>query len=560
MNKLIDVITNDQEKNGSFSNNILTSSLILIELKKVSQNDQIILIRKKLKDWLLEQKDKNWIFNENLMINFIAISALTEDIDGESLGKILNILTSREKQEGGPYYSNDKQVDLGFNVAIAHFLFLNKVELPNINELIEIAIDKKDFSSNLLDSFLIIYLISKIYQGTNKQKLSNYILEKINNLEEIDKALALSALVSLKTDVNTSSNKETESPLIAAIYLNLENTKTSDIKDVNYNEEWMLKKIITKAENRFSSLSPDLKNIALSEIKRTLGTNKDKQMSLISYYFKNSLGSRGKIISDDLIAEAGLANIFFWTAFIIYDDFWDEDEKAIPSILPCANLYARHYTDFYNNILPETPEFHIFFHNLMDKLDTANTWETLHCRTKVIGSKFVIPDKLPDYQNYEYKFQAASGQILGPLVMLIKSGFSLNSQETSNLIEYFKNYLIAMQINDDAHDWVEDMERGHLSTVVVMLIKDWQEKFPNKLEIDLINDLAELQKLFWFKTIKVACETAVSYTEKSRKSLESLKFLEDPSPLARFINIAENVAKSALTEQQKSLDILKVFK
>lgn len=321
-------------------------------------------------------------------------------------------------------------------------------------------------------------------------------------------------------------------------------------------EKIISKKILIEAKKRFKHLEPGFRTIALEEINRTLKKNKDKQMSLISYYFKLALGGTGKNISEDFVIQAGLANIFYWTAFIIYDDFWDEDDKAIPRILPAANLYARHYTDFYS----QDPKFRVFFHGLMDKLDAANTWETVYCRTKVINSKFVIPDKLPDYGNYDFKFYPAAGQILGPMAMLIKTGFSLNSREAKNLTNYFKNYLIAMQINDDAHDYIEDMERGHLSTVVVTLLKDWQEKYPELKEIDLVADLKKLQELFWFKTIKTACKLAITYTTRSREALDKLHFLEDSAPLAHFINIAENVAKTALDEQQKSLDFLSEFK
>jgi hypothetical protein len=158
-----------------------------------------------------------------------------------------------------------------------------------------------------------------------------------------------------------------------------------------------------KAQERFVGFSPDMKNSALSQVERTMRGNRDKQMSLMAYYTKKALGKRGESFSDEFIAQMGLANIFFWTAFIIYDDFWDEDEAAQPKILPTANLFARHYTDFFSSLLPPETKFRDFFHELMDRLDEANTWETIHCRTKVNNGKFFIPEKLPDYGEYELK-------------------------------------------------------------------------------------------------------------------------------------------------------------
>jgi len=455
-------------------NTLLISSLKLLDTDKLNNE-------------LLPQKNTNWLFSYDLATNFIIIAAIFKHkpqiISGQDLAKILKILTDHEVQAGGPYFNQDKQIDLTTNIAIAYFLSLNEVSLPNLGKLIK--------------------------EATTLSEVDKYLLSLFNQT------------------------------IIPA-------GKDDSVDDL------MIAKIVEVARDRFKNLDDNLKTIALEEIDRTLKKNKDKQMSLMAYYFRLALGKNGTMISDEFVTQAGLANIFYWTAFIIYDDFWDEDDKAIPRILPAANLYARHYTDFYS----QDPEFRTFFHNLMDKLDAANTWETIYCRTKVINSKFIIPDQLPEYGNYDWKFYPASGQILGPMAMLTKVGYDLESKEASDLTNYFRNYLIAMQINDDAHDYIEDMERGHLSTVVVMLLKDWKIKYPEQKEIDLVSDLKKLQELFWFKTIKTACELAVNYTAKSREALVKLHFLENPTPLAHFIDIAENVAKTALDEQQKSLDFL----
>ena len=558
MNDLLTIIAANQKENGSFSDTDLSlNSLILLEVAELPASQ----IKQKLSDYILTHKDSNWSFDKDLMTNFLAISALYKNdskiLDGTALGKILNTLTNHEIQEGGPYCFPDKGVDLGVNIAIAYFLSLNKVELPALNHLIDQAIDNKNFSNSYCPNpYLLIYLVSKFYNGPKKGTLIS-LLHNLPPTNSLDSLLVLKALKELGESINNLPKPDHSSTYQITLYLNLLNK--GDKQTIDRPEDFVMNKIIIEAKNRFKNLTPDLKKIALDEIARTIDKNKDGQMSLIAHYFKTALGKTGDLLNDELIAKAGLANIFFWTAFIIYDDFWDEDEKASPSILPCANLFARHYTDFYNNILPEQPEFRIFFHNLMDKLDAANTWETLYCRTKVIGSKFIIPKALPDYGNYDFKFQPASGQILGPLALLIKAGFKLDSKEAKDLINYFKNYLIAMQINDDAHDLIEDMERGHLSTVVVMLIKDWQVKYPDKPEIDLIKDLEKVQQLFWFKTMPIACQTARRYTQESRAALKNMTFLENPAPLAHFIDITESVAEEALTEYQKSLDLLKEF-
>ncbi len=193
----------------------------------------------------------------------------------------------------------------------------------------------------------------------------------------------------------------------------------------------------------------------------------------------------------------------------------------------------------------------------MDKLDAANTWENIHCRAKIIESKLIIPETLPDYGDYSLKFYPSSGHIFGSVAIFCALGYY---SAVKPLITYFKHYLIAMQINDDAHDLEEDLRRGHLSTVATLVIKDFKEKYPLKKEIDLNNDLKEIKQIFWFKTVKDAVEIAIYHTQKSREALKSITILEDCAPLEHYINIVENVAKNTLIEQKKSIDFLKNFK
>ncbi|KPJ55188.1 hypothetical protein AMJ47_01590 [Parcubacteria bacterium DG_72] len=545
-------LINQQQEDGSFldsnkSKSILFTSLILSCLNNLEETDQIKDIKQKAANFLLSQKDDNWLFSENIGINFCVLSTLTkynpEIINGEAIAKILMTLTSVESKEGGPYYSSkvSNNVDIGVNASIAYFLSLQNVDLPELNNLIEAAIDSGNFKSELFRSdYPVIYLISKFYKGSQKGKLAERLQNEINYLK--------------RSDISSSS-------LNTAFYLEASNPikkKESD-KSPTDKEKQIYNRIIKLAEQRFSSLNGEIKDYAMREIKKTIKGNSDKQMTFMAYYFKKALGKKGEKISDDLIAKFGLANIFFWTAFIIYDDFWDEDEEANPKILPTANLYARHFTNFFTS-LSIKKEFHQFFREIMDKLDAANTWETVYCRTKVESGKLTIPENIPNYGNYDLKYQPASGHILGPVAMLYLLGYKENSPEMQNLISYFRNYLIAMQINDDAHDWEEDLRRGHLSTVVVMLLQDYLEKYPNKKEIDTDKELEELQKIFWFKTIVKACQTAIFHTDKSRKALKSITILEDITPLERFIIIAENVAKKALKEQETTTDFLKSYK
>jgi hypothetical protein len=534
MSDQLEQIRNEQKKDGSFPDpsglpSLIGTAFVLSCLNRCQETDSLAEEIRDIKDtaarFLLSQKNSDWKFSENTGVNFYVLSVLAEYnkelINGAAIAKILNGLISLEAEEGGPYYSEGISgkrtravIDPVTNASIARFLSSFDVELPHLTPF-----------QNILDTEA-----------------------KTMNAFHLALTPALSGAMSLSdVFVPVRSRKQDRIEAIRTISFDV-------------GEQAMMDKIMKTAGERFRGLSPEFRNFAIQGIQKTMRGNRDKQMSLMAYYTKQALGKRARKVSDEMIAEMGLANIFFWTAFIIYDDFWDEDEAADPRILPTANLYARSYVDLFSSILPEKTGFRAFFHKVMDELDGANTWETLHCRTKVEGSVFTIPKDLPDYNRYENKYRPASGHIFGPVAILLLLGYKLDSLEVKNLISYFKNYLIAMQLNDDAHDWEEDMARGHLSTIVVLLLDDLKKAGWKKSTIDLVADLPELKKVFWFTTMKKYTEIALAHTKRSRKALMALDMLEDRAPLLRLTDITENAALQAKREYEKTEAFLNTYK
>lgn len=435
---------------------------------------------------LLAERDDAWRFPGTVYDTFTALTQIAHYdknlLDGKALGAITNTLVSIESAPGGPYYSTFSEdnthpliFDRKTNTAIAEFLALYDIELPNLSTFLK--------------------------------------------------------------------QKEQEKKTV------LKSTFTDP-------EVIMMKKIHAQLKKRFAKIDPELRENALFVIERTIQGNPDKQMSLMPYYMQKALGKKASHIPSSLITEMGVANIFFWSAFIIYDDFWDEDEAADPKLLPVANLFARSYSDFFAGLEKQIPGFRKFFERLMDDLDGANAWETAHCRAQRKDGKLEIPQVLPKYESYMRKYRPASGQILGPLALLLLCGYSFTSKEVSNLILYFKHYLIAMQLNDDLHDWEEDLERGHISTALDMLLRDFGAEGTS---IDLEKDIENLRATFWFTTLPRATKKALAHARKSKKALQSLKSISDPAPLFPFADLPEKIALQAIREQQSSLDFMSSY-
>lgn len=429
-----------------------------------------------------------------------------KNVGGLKLARIIRRLTDIEIEEGGPYSFDPKQgiagADIGLNLAIAVFLALQDIHLP---------------------------------------KLDAFLQSRIGNAP--DDATTLELIKKYRLLVEDTGTEDTAS--------------YSD--DYDDGEHRVMDLIHRKFDERFAPFTPELRERARNAVEKTIRGNRDKQMPLMAYYAKLALGESGKNISDEMLADMGLANIFFWTAFIIYDDFWDQDESADPQLLPIANIFARHYVDFFCTLLPDNREFRSYFHDVMDKLDGANAWETEYCRTEVEENIFYIPENLPDFDDYEVKYRPASGHILGSVAVLTQFGQELKTEDWKNIVNYFKHYLIAMQLNDDAHDWEEDLKRGHLSTVVALFLADLKKSGWKKPTIDLVSDMPEIKKIFWFDTMPQYVRIALSQTDKSRQALRSISIIQNPEPLERIINSTESVARLAEKESQDSEALLKAY-
>lgn len=427
------------------------------------------------------------------------------ELSGTELADTLGRIAACELAEGGPYAYADGIADLGWNLVIRRFLRASDVSLPNLDAYLAETVARPAPWSAVLDS--------------------RELMEEIARF-------------------NASSIDQAESRARAGEAYSAEETRC------------MAEMRAAMAARTADPVAPELRDGVAYVIERTIRGNPDRQMSLMPLYMRQALGEAGSVFDDRALGELGFANASFWSSFIVYDDFWDEDEAAAPRLLPVANFLARSYIRFFDEYLPQESGFADFFHHGMDALDAANGWETLQCRMRVDAGRVTLPDTLPAYGEYDVKFHPAAGHVMGPVAMLMRLGYAADSDEVSDLVDYFRHYLIAMQLNDDAHDWREDLERGHISTAVAVLLAEWKERNPERSNIDLVDDLPELERLFWFEVLEPFCEKILDRCVRSWEALARLTFLDDPKPLERYITQNEEAAKLAFDAHRQSREFL----
>lgn len=585
------------------------------------QVPDIQILSQKIKDqaakFLLSQKSEHWSFNywardseeaatlpypDDLDDTFCALSALYAHnphlINASALAKIIPLLTFTEEKEGGPYRSwlvpaDSKSawtdIDLAVNSNVAYFLSLQEIDLPEIVALVEKAIDTKNYSSPYYPSaYPIIYCISRFYRGEKTEKLRAFLFEKQGKNGAFENPLNTALSVSAFLRLGGDSKKLTKSiryiqqhqkngswqahafcldPAISrqtyyagspalttafclealALYEKARAQKNAR-EASDKKTEALRKEIIRRAKKKFSSFSTNLQKESLSRLEKTLLGDKDGSIVLLPYFFTTSLKESGVKISEEMVVSLGLANLYGWIAYTIYDDFLDDEGE--PKLLSLANACLRELTGVFLGIAQKDAGFEEIFTKIMDKLDSANAWEISNCRTK--NTRII-----PEYGNLIHLAERSLGHALGPLAILCSLGHRSDSSEMKHAKQFFENYLIARQLNDDAHDWEEDVKRGHINSVCAELIRQMNKKtLPESFTEE---ELLAMRNVFWNKTIDDVAAQILSLGKSARKALRKMESVKDTALFEKLLLPIENSAKEALKEKDQTLAFLKAY-
>lgn len=612
-----------KENQAIFSTCLILSSISnLSEVsKKVKKKAADFLLGQKSDFWSWNYWERNSAeskkvpYPDDLDVTCCAITALImynpKTIPVKAIANVVNLLAFCESKEGGPYQTwlvdsgvekSWKDVDLAVNNNIAFFLSFQKVALPNLIVLTERAIiSGKYVSPYYHSSYSVIYFISRWYRGQKKGEIVSFLLKKrLKNYSwgnPLETALVVNTLVNfgyekekLKRSVDylVKNQKRGQwkaypfvidlikkdkkyysgSPELTTAFC-LESlgkflTKNKSIKNKKATKKdserkKMHKKIINIADQRFFKFNPELNESFLTVREDILKGGKTNQITLLPYYFQKSLKA-SESIGENVLIKLGVASLYGWIAYTIYDDFFDGEGD--PRLLSLSNICLRELISIYHDIFSKDKIFLEFFQKNMDRIDMANAWETVNCRMQVSDSKVVLPDKFPNFRNLEKLADRSIGHVLGPAAVFYLHEKNIKSSEMKNLILFFENYIIARQLNDDAHDWEDDLKRGQLTPVVVLVLKKYLKRKKHKelKEIDLRKEISELQKVFWHETIQETCRETIGYVQKARIVLKDIPVMKDKSLFRKMLKLVEQSAQEAIDEQKEMLEFLEGYK
>lgn len=291
-------------------------------------------------------------------------------------------------------------------------------------------------------------------------------------------------------------------------------------------------RIFANLQKELSAHGPEVARQSTTLYERLVRANKGYEITLLATYFSESL-QRGAA-SPRLCQKLGLANLWCWLAYSAYDHILDGE--ASTAILPVANIAHRqalreYYKASNSKIARDT------VYAAYNDMDQANAWECAVARAHVTPDTIAISN-LPKYGNAFVLARRSYAHVLGPLIIAMRQTQATSSQ-ILQLHTSFRHYIIARQLNDDAHDWADDLRSGQLTYVVTWLLR---QKDYRRGTYDLRKCLNDLQQQFWNHTGQEVSSLVCRHINAARQALQKSKLVRSDSGMYRLYDRIERAA------------------
>ncbi len=546
---------------------------------------------------MLQNRNKNWTWNywkrdtslATIKSNYpddlddtanalLAIRAYRPSvINGTSLAHIANVLISAEEYVGGPYRTwltmtpdeKWRDVDVVVNANIGALLSRLGVTTTKLEEYIEEQLEKSSLESPYYISAIpamyflshwypdkhniVRNMISDLLQNTthNALMLSMLITAGRNyRLEPAILRLASNDLLRLRTDDHWPAEALYLDPMKSGkqLYAGSAALTTSfaiealTLLTKNHLAVTTAKVTATSKSNYNKYIAPQHQSVLEDRLAQTiLKLRMDDKSGLITKPAHILNKAYNGSVKKQTLRNLNLACIHGWIAYDIYDDFLDEEGSLAQ--LPLANKAARQMCDYFAQSLPGSIPFRKQVQSVLDTLDAANIWELRNARATKKNGRLVY--KLADYKSYRHLAEKSFGILLAPIGVAI-----ISNKPIQPLIKFFTHFLIARQLNDDAHDWEEDLIHGHISAVVSMVLRNTK---PNSCVIE--RDLPELRRYFWQTTIHDISSLIQHHCSQARLLFEDCEFVQTKE-IQNLLKPLELAAEEAKNESRKASEFL----
>jgi hypothetical protein len=203
--------------------------------------------------------------------------------------------------------------------------------------------------------------------------------------------------------------------------------------------------------------------------------------------------------------------------------------------------------------------------DILDGIPDAILWELDNCRIPVSGFSLSMPATLPDFGNETQLAKKSLGHALPSACILLNSPHPQAKKELEFLLEFFEHYLIMRQLNDDAHDWLIDLEKGRLNPVNVLVLKIYREQMQSKRptrkigSIDIANEKASLQTIFWEQVLDATVHRIAHYASCARKAIAKMNAFTSTQFMEDQIRKIEGASSKARDERDRLIKFLDLY-
>lgn len=511
---------------------------------------------------------------------------------GDMLAPLVHLLTGAELAEGGPYNTwicnwrcdpRWQNCDLGVNANIAYMLSLLNIELPNLEAFFEQALVEGVLTSEYYPSpIILLYFIARSYKGKSRDRAIELILKY--QTDDMDwgnsllSALACSSLLRLKAegvdyakiidtllaaqlpdgswpreilylDPSTAharwyhgSTALTTTCLLEAISLYQDraqetpSAKSEPTQDRHIHTDAIIRSFIDDA-----TLADPLFGIqAFTLSKKILANSLSHESMVLAFIWKDMLEDTTSLPPDETLILLGKANLAGWIGYTIMDAIVDGDTDG--ELAPFGIWAIRYLSRLYQEIL-SSEDYHCV-DILLSGMEAALCHEHSNRLPQAFDiTTYALPDRsiLPTYHK-------SIGHALPALAVLMLSGERSDSPAYKHTLEFFMAYLAARQLNDDAHDVVDDITSGILTPIGhIVLSRIRTKNTDTKTKPLQLTEKNIILETFWYDAFDEVHGLIETHIESAKKSLEKL-----PSTDTTYcISLIAGLEYSQLTARKK---------
>lgn len=516
-------------------------------------------------------------------------------VNGYRVGQFARLLVAAEQQPGGPYNTwlidttrapQWQQVDTAVNANIGYALSLQSVQVAGLTTYLETALTTNKLqSAYYVGEAPVLYFMSRWYRGDQLDTLKSKITAQITaptNKTALEQALLLTAgcrvglphnqlsILASQLQASVSRSAWPAAPFyIDPVYNKQQHyggskalTTAFALEALTAYSNYVVEPTIVIARKRgvpglLAEVRRDSETITSSRLRH-------KYLATAKRVMKDTAGEQITAPAT-LMAQAGrwrvpqqilnhlnLGSLYGWMAYTLYDDMLDGEGQV--SDIGVANSALRRSYARFTTALPDNPDFANYVASVFDAIDSANDWELQNARANVHDGELAVT-RLPDYGDLSQLADRSLGHSLAACGVAVWHYGSFYHPQVQTLQRFFKHFLIARQLNDDAHDWEPDLRDGRITAVVSPLLAGIDQPLHRIL---IARELDRLHQQFWRHTITQVSALIAEQLTLARQALDQLDI--DSIVFLGWLDTLEASVTTAIQNRDEALKFMEAYR